>query len=498
LTWVEGDAAAIDLHRDVVWPECRTRPLDDDRLQIVNLDPALAVACKGGVHDLIVSNPTHPALWHSSPYFTAEFYRRVSRRLAGDGIFCQRFQHVDFGCAPLQTIAATMRRAFQQVIAVRVGPGEILFLGTNSQRGLVRDGLIDRLQAQHVRRQLARVGWDWSIVLNLPLYGKESFAALAAQAPPRLNSAGNGRLAFTLPRELLRWGNKLGEVETALAKHGSRLLEWKNVDGSDPDLLRRLSDVVGQHKLMTSYTDQPWAYRKTLREDLTKSSRSIIEQVSAQLPERSAHPVDKQRKEYLVALGKAAESRSPDKDRLARLEKAALPYDPLLTYFMHHEAAELYSRTEPRDVQAELAHRLYAAYFADARDRSIRNVASALDLLAEHPSVVPNAGRRWDHMNALIQTLKLRWDNRSSGPTSAARIELVDVEKSISALEHAFAAMQSIRGDAGFTDSQWQARRQVVEVTLVRPLRTYRSRLLPHALEQRKKTQEILEKTDAE
>jgi hypothetical protein len=210
------------------------------------------------------------------------------------------------------------------------------------------------------------------------------------------------------------------------------------------------------------------------------------------------HPVDEQRKNYVIALGKAAETGHPERERLAELVRSAEPYDPLITYFMHHEAAAIYARSEPHDLQAELEHRLYASYFADPSDRSVRNVARALTLLAEHPETVPNAAQRWDHMNALLQVLKLRWANRSGATPAPARIELNDVEKSVSAIELAFAEMERIGPDAGLSDGEWQSRKQVLEISLVRPLRTYRGRLLPHHLKQRRKTQEILEKAAAE
>jgi hypothetical protein len=446
---------------------------------------------------VIVANPVHAALGRASAEYTMEFYRRAAGKLAADGIFCQRFQHIDFGPGPIRGVGVTMEAAFRDVVAVSVAPGELLFLGTNSPRGLVHDGLVERLQAQHVRRALGRLGWDWSVILNVPVFGHDAFESLAKSSRWGRNSAANGRLAFGLPPELMRWGPKLQDAQAALAKHSTRFLEWDNVDGEDPEILKRLADVAAQHKLMTGFTDQPWSYRAALREDLETSSRSIIRQVSARLEEQEIHPVDKQRKDYVMALGKAAQTGHPERDRLDQLQKSAEPYDPLITYFMHHEAAEIYARSEPHDADAdsELLHRLHAAYYADPGDRSVRNIARALELLAEHPELAADAGQRWDHINALMQALKLRWANRSTAPPSPTRIELNDVERSMTSLELAFAEMDRMEMAGAVSGTHWPARKQVLEISLVRPLRTYRARLLPHHLQQRRKTQEILEKT---
>ena len=494
VTWAIDDAAVVDVHRKILWPAASMDPLADKRVRIVEIDPALAVATGEGRFDLIVSNPGHPALGRESAQYTAEFYRRAARKLSADGVFCQRFQHVDFGPGPIRAAALTMESAFHDVIAVSVAPGELVFLGTNSSHGLVRDGLVERLQAQHVRRAFSKLGWDWSVILNVPVFKQTALDALAKAGGWERNSASNGRLPFALPHELLRWGPKLQAAQADLAGHSTRFLNWENVDGQDPDVVKRLEDVGAQRRLMTGFTDQPWSYRAAVREDLENSSRSIIRQASA-IAEQEIHPVDKQRTDYVVALGKAAETGHADPNRLWQLQEAAEPYDPLITYFMHHEAAEIYERSEPHDAGAELFHRLHAAYYADSGDRSVRNVARALELVASHPEVVPDPGQRWDHMNALMETLKLRWTNRSTSTPNSARIELNDIEMSMGSLESALAALDRIQEEGSIPAAHWTARRQVLEVSLIRPLRTYRARILPHHLKQQRKTQEILKKS---
>ena len=83
-------------------------------------------------------------------------------------------------------------------------------------------------------------------------------------------------------------------------------------------------------------------------------------------------------------------------------------------------------------------------------------------------------------MNALLQFLKLRWNNRGLGKPSSVRIVLNDLEKSIGAAQGAFTTMDTLRAEAGVSAADWQARREVLERLLVRPLRTYQSNRCPN------------------
>lgn len=492
LTCAEPDATLHELVENTIWNEMRPDPLSDERLRLLPLEPTIAVSCRDEQYDVIISNPDQAALLRSTPYYTLEFYRRSARMLRQDGIFCQRFAHVDFGVEPLQVAARTMQRVFRRVTAVETAPGELLLLGSNSPRGMLRDGLVERLHAPHVRRLLSQLGWDWSVPLNLPVYDHELLAQSGEQAGVDVNSGANGNFAFRLPQEVMRWGAKQQELRSMLAQHVQRFLDWHEIDGDKPEIAQRLSEVAGQRKLMIRHTDQPWSYRKALRKRLSDGVGAALRQVSAQVPEGKLHPVDKHRRDYFVALGAAVNKRRPDEAHILRLVEFTNPYDPLISYFAHHEAARLYSRTEPHKVRAELAHRLHAAYYADPRSRSVRNAVRALLLLAEHPKAVANAAQRWDHMNALMQLLKSRWDNRGQASPGSTQFALNDIEKSIAALEAAFECMDRLHAELPVAESDWQARRKILEMALVRPLRTYRSRILPRHRKQQQRGNTLL------
>src|SRR5262249_44281807 len=147
-------------------------------------------------------------------------------RLSPAGIFCQRLQHVDLGPRPVRSIIGTLRSAFRDVMVVEVAPGDMLLMATNDSRGLIRPGLATRFEMAHVRRMLAESGIDWAVALNLDAVNNAGLAKFAAGAAQPANSASGGRLALSLPREVMRWGPKQQELSGALAPFTGRILNW--------------------------------------------------------------------------------------------------------------------------------------------------------------------------------------------------------------------------------------------------------------------------------
>jgi len=490
VTCVESDAELLRLLRERVWTESRERPEDDLRVRMMELDPAVAVACRSGEYDVIISTPEPSALLKATPYFTREFYQRAARQLSRDGIFCQRFHQVDYGPRPLQTVTKTLQSVFGSVAAIETAGGEMVLLATNSAEGLVRDGLVERFQAPHVRTVLSRVGWDWSLPLNLTALSDDGLKAMRGGTATRVNTASNGAFAFTLSREMMRWGPKWQELAGTIAPHSTRFLAAEGIDGNDPVLLRRLSELTGQRQLMTGLPDQWWAYRKSLKQQLKERPRTLMKAVREGRGTRF-HPEDERRFDYLRALEQAIHD--PALPAVRKVAAFSQPYDPLLSYFLHHEVAALYERCTPGDPPAELWHRLHAVYYAHPRDRSVRDVFGAMTLLSAHPEAVDRPADCWDHLNALLQILKTRWETRGLVAPRSPQIVLNDIEESLEAAEQAFSVMSELRPAIGVPADHWSARQRVLRRGLLRPLRAYRTRLLKHHHFERHRIKEMLQ-----
>jgi hypothetical protein len=501
LTCVESDPQLLELLDEVVWSSSRQEPLDDDRVRLLPWDPTLAVIADRNQYDVIISNPNQAMLLQSTPYYTLEFYQRVSRRLKDDGIFCQRFQQVDFGVRPLQILARTLQSVFDEVIAIESGAGELLLLGSNSSQGIARDGLLDRLQAPQVRRTLGELGWDWTVPLNLAAYRHQSLAEFSQAGDAGINTAANGRFAFGLPQEVMRWGAKWQELQQQLTKHVGRLLKWDNAEEPNPEIVRRLEEVVRQREYMTAYPDQYWAYRKLIMERIIQHPRNEIVQVKGESPRREMHPEDKRRLKYFEELGKIAkkqkrqgeEAHQPQAEEIRRIAEFTVPYDPMISYFLHQEVAELYARCEIGDPEQELVHRLHAIHYAHPQDRSVKNVAAALNFLVDHPQVT-QPWERFDHLNALCQILKTRWKIRGGVRPKSSRIVLNDIEQSLTAIGNALDAMDSLGKELKIPEENRRIRRKYLEVSFVRPMRSYRIQLHQHYLRQEATTKRLIDR----
>ncbi|MGE5193859.1 MAG: spermidine synthase [Deltaproteobacteria bacterium] len=488
ITCLESDAGLVRALRETVAPGAGANPLDDERVALAVCDPALGLAAVPADFDVIVSSPEHLALTRAQPCLTAEFYRRAAGKLSPQGVFCQRLHFVDFGPRPLRTIVRTVQSVFRDVMILEAAPGDLLLAATNDDRGLIRPGLVARFELPHVRALLAQSGIDWSTMFRLGALDRQGLQTFTGDAAGAPHTAGNARLPFAMPREVMRWGPKAREVYEALGPARRRILDWVGPEGDTPVMARRLAEVQGQFELMTKFADQYWAYRASLRDQVKEKSRSQIQQVSATDEKQRLHPEDRRRLRYFQTLGRAVRSgRAADIERLVAF---ASPYDPLISYFVHEEAAELYARSPERDVARELRHRLHATFYSSPQDASLRNVVAALTLLREHPESEPDPQCRWDDLNALLQALKLRWEARSGVRPNNIAEAINDVDTTVLAAEQAFQALDELTVEAGLPPALWTNRRTVLEKTLVRPVKAYQQQLLPFLRQSKEKAVE--------
>ena len=517
---VEGDARLIDMLRGPITQETGFDPLSDDRVRLIAAPPELALMARDEAFDVILSSPPPSSVVSGGASFTAEYYCRASRRLADRGIFCQRFECLDYGPDPLRLVVQSLRQAFREVIAVETAAGELLLMATNSKGVFIPDDLPARLEAPHVRKLLARSGLDWSAPLNFPTYDHAALGEICDEAHTWSNSSANGLLALKAPLDMMRWGTKLQDVQQMLTStrttpapfwnrengeksnllagevklsRKSRFLEWLGDSRVSAELLRRLSEVVTQQKLVREHPESHWwEYRKALRQQLQDHPRSSIQQVRHIKGEKQAHPEDVTRKNYFEALGDAAQRAKPTDAQIATIEACLEPYDPLLSYFARQEIADLQARSDT-DASGELAHRLHVIFFAPAGEASTRNVATAIELLVRHPDAISDDVRRFDVLNGLVQLLRTRWESRQNTPVLSVRRQLTDVDRSVLAIEKAVTAMNELAPSASLSPDDWAIRKQVVDRILLRPLRAYRADLQATATKTEGRTRAIIE-----
>ena len=483
---LEADQALVDLVAEVhvagAMDEGESADLAAGKLTRQTCDPVAGLAAETEPADVIVSLPDSLSQLQSQAYYTREFYTLAARRLEAGGIFCQRVQMFDYGPSGLRTVLQTMQQAFPQVMLLEGAPGEFLCLGTSSEDGFVRGRLVARCETTHVRNLLGQSGFDWSTLFQLPSLDPEAVRTFCESSTIPTNSAGQGWLALGMPRELIRWGNKVVETQAALSPLASQVQSWLPGGSGLATLERRVGEVQSQQDLMARFTNQYWAYRATLRDQVSKKSRSQLQPVTLE-EQRRMHPEDRRRLAYFEVLGRAVKTHTvEDIERLSLFES---PYDPLVSYFLHQEAAELLRSSAERDVVRELEHRLHSTWFSSPRDASSRNVMAALELLRDHPECTTDAMQRWDEMNGLLQALQRRWSVRAQLRPSTARSLVADADQTLLAVQKTFDTMDRLAPEAGIAAEDWAARREVLDQTLVRLVQSQKNQWLPQALRRR-------------
>lgn len=449
--------------------------LFDDRVDVRTVAPALASGCAGaGPFDVILLNHSQPALPRTLGTETLEAFQRWSRLMTDEGVLCQRLSLVDIGAQPVRDAARTLAAVFPQVMLWESAPGEVLLIATRSEQTLVKDDLLDRLGSPHARRVLAQIDWDWTMPLSF-MASKPDTLRESLTVDGRTNNSTTARAACRLPSEVARWGNKWQEVRQLIQPHATPVVSWLDPSPEVEAVHKRLADIAEQRTLINTLPDHYWAYRNTLRERLQDRPRTKIVQVAHEGLKRELDPEDERRKEYLKALGHAATDKTPTKKTLEEVTQFLAPYDPLVAPFLPGELARLYERSEPRDPRMELRLWLRSVYYAPPFDRSVRGAVAALNLMLEEPEAAGDASLRWDHANALLEILKQRWIARSSA-AQGSRFDPVDARETIAAANRALEMLRTTASEAGIDPAWCDARCQVLERTLVRPLRTHQAR----------------------
>jgi hypothetical protein len=477
---VESDRGLINAVSEQVFSRVEPNPLDDMRVDLRRADPLLILRMSPGTADIVIASADQQGVPRAASMVTAEFLTSASAALREGGLFCQPVDYADFGPDALQVIVETWQSVFADVAAIEIAPGKFLFIGTNSESGIVRPGIIDRLKRPHVRFALAQTGWDWSTPLLLSIYTDRNLTAAFGEPRHRISDVSGNRLTCLLPWEVMRWSDKYSAIMNKLSPHAQTMQFTVGEDAYTSDVKNRLTELTQQRALIQEHPDEYWVYRRKVKDRLTNTPQSRLVQVKGEEPLHELQVDEKRRVDYFKALGAAAKNRSPDHKFLQSVEEFASPYDPLISLFLHQELAELATRNRAENFDIELRHRLHRTYFSASTDQAIRNIVAAIELLCEHPEAISDDADRGDQLDALLQMLHDRWHNRGDTPPDSSKIVLNDIEKSLAAIDEAFDALDALRSARGYSAEQWQSRQLALEKSLVRPLQAYRTTLMPH------------------
>ncbi len=485
---IRSDERLTELARAFTWARQNTPADKDSRITIQHSPQMVAMRDRRlKAFDVVVATSESATATSAAFQYTNEFYRAARSRMTSNGVFCQRFRQQELGPEPIRQAMSTMMSVFAHVGAIQTVPGEILLFATEGEKGLVDPEILSRLQRDHVRREIASAGWDWSQVAILPLLdANDPIGIFSHNKRPAAISISNGGFAVRMPVETARRANKWAESQAALSPHQLQLLAAVPMGEDHAEVKRRLSALNQQLEILAGMPDQPWTYRKSLRMELQQNPRPPIEKIEKGNVVRAANPLDILRSDYFQTLGDAlmslAKSESLPTQQLAAMDRFTQTMEPLLSHFAHYEIIRLHELSKHPSPIEEFRHRLHVVFFTSPSDASVRPVISAIEQLVNQPDLVPNNAERYDLLNSLIQKLTERWEARTAWePRSALRVQN-DVDQSVRVTNLAMQMMETSAAAVHVDSTEFLRRRRFITAALINPLRDYRDQVLAHRM----------------
>jgi len=216
VTCVELEPAVIEASRQ--FEDVNNHPLDDPRLKMVSNDGRNFIYTTDQKFDVIVSEPSNPWLTGVANLFTLEYFKRGAERLKDDGLFSQWLQIYEMAPEDVRTLIATFRAAFPQVYLFRGAEGDLMLLGSKSERRLNLPVLQSHFDESKVGADLKRINTTRpSDIVSRFYLGPAEVTTLSTGA--RLNTDDNALIEFNAPR-------RVGTTDETVARNLKQLLEY--------------------------------------------------------------------------------------------------------------------------------------------------------------------------------------------------------------------------------------------------------------------------------
>ena len=214
VTCVELEPAVIEASRH--FEDVNNRPLEDPRLRMISNDGRNFIYTTDEKFDVIVSEPSNPWVTGVANLFTLEYFKRGAERLKDDGLFSQWLQIYEMAPEDVRTLIATFRAAFQNVYLFRGAEGDLMLLGSKSERRLDLSIIKSHLDDRKSGAELRRIGtFRASDIISRFYLGPAEVTNLSAGA--RLNTDDNALIEFNAPR-------RVGTAEETVARNLKQLL----------------------------------------------------------------------------------------------------------------------------------------------------------------------------------------------------------------------------------------------------------------------------------
>jgi spermidine synthase len=227
------------------------KPLDDDRLNLIESDGRNYLEYVDKTYDVIISEPSNPWIAGVSSLFTVEHFSRAKDHLKPGGVFGQWVQLYELSPENVARIFATFQAVFPHVQAFGSMPKstDLILVGSQEPIRFVPDGFRRAFENPAVAAELRRAG----VVEAFDLYGllfmnEADIQAFAVGA--QTNTDDNGVLEFSAPLDLIRYdvGGKFFQKQYfATDDYGDLrpyLDEWPGGEVWSPNRVGRLAGSI--------------------------------------------------------------------------------------------------------------------------------------------------------------------------------------------------------------------------------------------------------------
>ena len=183
LTVIERERAVV--MADEAFAPFNDVPHDDPRVRVLADTARARLAVDRQDYDVIILATTEPWLAHGGALVSREGYRLLKSRLREGGILAQRIQLTAMPDPACRAILRAFDSAFENVLAFRISPEDLLLLGSSGPIGLDVGWIRNVLGSQaavleDLRRALVPTANE---ILNLFRLDREALRSLAGEGP---------------------------------------------------------------------------------------------------------------------------------------------------------------------------------------------------------------------------------------------------------------------------------------------------------------------------
>jgi spermidine synthase len=211
--------------------------------------------------DVIASEPSNPFRAGIASFFSVDFYRQTSERLAPNGFFLQWVQGYEIDASTMMIAISSLHAVYRHVSIWRLSPGDFLMFATQEPQVIDVDLVRARLKQEPYRTVFGRVAgiYDAEGLISMHL-GNDQMADLISRSVGLLNTDDRTVLEYMFARTVGQkdLGVRDGEFWQAAAKRGlDRPAVRGQVDWDRVEELRPRGDHVLQHRLPSEYGKGP-------------------------------------------------------------------------------------------------------------------------------------------------------------------------------------------------------------------------------------------------